>query len=1004
MSIDTMIGREISGRYEVLSVLGRGGIGTVYKARQKHLDRLCALKILFEKHALEADNLARFEREARVSAGLQHENIVSVFDFGVAEEGFAFLVMELVLGENLETMIQTSGRLEPAAAIPLFLCITNALAYAHERSVMHRDLKPSNVMIARDENGNSQIKLVDFGLARSFCQDDSNLTSQGNVLGTPAYMSPEQCLGNPVDGRTDIYSLGILMFRALTGFMPFKAQSTFEAMNCHVNEPPRPVEEVAPHLILPDNLKQCLYKCLQKAPGDRYQNAMELRAGLEEALVSCWSQSAAAGTGIGTIIAGQFASDFSHDFSKDSHETTIEAARSGNMSAQFHLAMAYRDGDLEAPDHEDFLYWLRKAADAGHAEAQYELATCYDIGDYLAEDPVRAMHWYRKAAGQGIGSAMVNLGCLLEGGRGVEENLPEMLEWYRKAADCGLSLGASNYARCLYYGIGCEPNHPEAVRWLETAIRINPENDGAHYILGICYFNGDGVKQSYDRAASHYRAAAELGHPSACYELGLCHMYGEGVEKSAGEARMWLAKASETGNQLALDTLNNINQDRLLQSIDNESARSWLAEAGSSGFMGSVEQSRLESGLSRIVSGGSGLALRDLVADLKLCAERGEEMALLLMGKCYENGLGVPLDPGKALDLYMRAFDNGSELVESHIIGCLRACFEAGIYPERGLGWLLIVANRRDTRAMIALAAYYKSNNPEGRDLRECMRWYRRGAEFGDRECRFLLGRFMVMKNLQKRDRLGVIRWWSDPLEPDLDPAYIDDFDDEQYATDRQEALKWLHLAADDGSCEALRLLSALENRGIMFEKNKENAIKTLERAVALEDPPARAIMGVALLSASAGDSGSGSAKRGVELLEMAAASGEPFAQWNLALSLIEGEGCQPDRPRAKALLEASAEKAFPQDNFWSEDGFAGRMKRLVELFKDLSARGQKEAHHWLGLCYEHGRGIEKDRDRSLLLYLKAARLGYEPARLSFEKAPDNLKALAQRNYMREEQ
>ncbi|MCA9804770.1 MAG: serine/threonine protein kinase, partial [Cyanobacteria bacterium HKST-UBA02] len=194
MSTDTMIGKEISGRYEVLSVLGRGGIGTVYKARQKHLDRLCALKLLFEKHAVESDNLARFEREARVSAGLQHENIVSVFDFGVAEEGFAFLVMELVLGENLETLIQTSGRLEPAAAIPVFLCIANALAYAHERSVVHRDLKPSNVMIARDENGNSQIKLVDFGLAKSFCQDDSNLTSQGHVLGTPAYMSPEQCL------------------------------------------------------------------------------------------------------------------------------------------------------------------------------------------------------------------------------------------------------------------------------------------------------------------------------------------------------------------------------------------------------------------------------------------------------------------------------------------------------------------------------------------------------------------------------------------------------------------------------------------------------------------------------------------------------------------------------------------------------------------------------------------------------------------------------------------
>jgi|AGTN01.1.fsa_nt_gi Serine/threonine protein kinase len=334
---DSRVGTFIAGKYEVLSVLGRGGLGVVYKAKQKHLERMCAVKVLTEKFSEDPNSFQRFEREARIASSLNNDNIISVFDFGLADEGYAYLVMEYAQGEDLDTILGRQGRLEPARAIPLFLCVTTALNFAHVKSVVHRDLKPSNVMISSDENGQELVKLVDFGMAKSFSEVQDNheqLTAEGRVLGTPAYMSPEQCLGTAVDARTDIYSMGALMYKAITGFPPFSGGSVYSVMTLHVSEPPQPISAIAPDLNVGD-LERVIMKCLEKEPEKRYQNAMELRADLEMALLACWSRAGGESNESSSTVLTVVPENMG-DF-----ESTHRAAQKGDPTAQYQLALVF---------------------------------------------------------------------------------------------------------------------------------------------------------------------------------------------------------------------------------------------------------------------------------------------------------------------------------------------------------------------------------------------------------------------------------------------------------------------------------------------------------------------------------------------------------------------------------------------------------------------------------------------------------------------------------------
>ena len=262
------------GKYEVLDVLGRGGMGVVYRARDARLGRIVAIKMLTEGFAGAGDMLRRFYEEANRHAGLQHNNIVIVFDAG-DQDGDPYIVMEFVEGEGLDKIVKEQERLQPQIALSITEQVCLALAYAHRKGVIHRDVKPANVIVQK----NGTAKLLDFGIARDETRLDQTLTSTGTLVGTPPYMAPERFRGAPIDGRSDIFSVGVLLYQLVTGRLPFNADYPAVIEQILRFDPPPPSHLVAD---CPANLDAIVARALAKSPFDRYANADDMAMDLHE--------------------------------------------------------------------------------------------------------------------------------------------------------------------------------------------------------------------------------------------------------------------------------------------------------------------------------------------------------------------------------------------------------------------------------------------------------------------------------------------------------------------------------------------------------------------------------------------------------------------------------------------------------------------------------------------------------------------------------------------------
>ncbi len=291
------VGTVLGDRYEVLSVIGSGGMGIVYKARHRLMDRLVAVKMLNRETIANAELLERFQGEAKTASMLSHPNIVAVFDYGVFEEK-PYLVMDYVEGRSLEDLI-IEGPIPLKRIFSIFSQAADALSHAHQKGVVHRDVKPSNIMIEQNDIDPNYVRVLDFGIAklmRTSSRKDSGehkVTRGGEVFGTAPYMSPEQCMGGEIGIASDIYSLGCVMYEALIGEPAIQGKDTIDTIYKQINDEALPLRTVRADLNIPPAIEQVVMKALRKDPNRRYATMHELQASLEEAFKPAQSTAAA---------------------------------------------------------------------------------------------------------------------------------------------------------------------------------------------------------------------------------------------------------------------------------------------------------------------------------------------------------------------------------------------------------------------------------------------------------------------------------------------------------------------------------------------------------------------------------------------------------------------------------------------------------------------------------------------------------------------------------------
>jgi serine/threonine-protein kinase len=270
-----LVGSIIADRYHVLRKLGEGGMGTVYLAEHVKMGRKSAVKVMNPGMVHDADAISRFNREASNASKINHPNVCAVYDFGETSEGLIYLAMEYIEGPPLTKVIEDQGALPPARAAEIAKQVADALAVAHDMGIVHRDLKPDNIMLTKNRDGSDLAKVVDFGIAKAANVESQKVTKTGLVVGTPEYMSPEQLSGDKLDGRSDIYALGLVTFNMLTGKLPFPAETLQESMIMRLTDKPKPLAEMKGDVPWTPQVQSVLDRALERAVDARYQTSGE---------------------------------------------------------------------------------------------------------------------------------------------------------------------------------------------------------------------------------------------------------------------------------------------------------------------------------------------------------------------------------------------------------------------------------------------------------------------------------------------------------------------------------------------------------------------------------------------------------------------------------------------------------------------------------------------------------------------------------------------------------
>ncbi len=320
-NLDTLI----MDKYKILELCGKGGMGKVYLAEDiSKKNSFVAVKMLHAQLSEDKVSVKRFQQEASAAADLKHPNLITQLDYGMVDGKQPFLVMEYLQGESLAELLRREGPLNPVRCLRIFSQVMDGLHYAHQKGVVHRDIKPSNILLLASTNdGEEVVKVLDFGLAKLMPwsgKESQHLTKTGEVFGSPIYMSPEQCMGKPLEPSSDIYSLGITLFESLTGRPPFKGQNVVQTASKHLSDPPPTFESFCPELNLPLNLQSVVFKALEKEVSHRYHSMQQFKEDLNYAI-----------TGQGKASIHMLAA-MSADATQPVKKADLDTLRSGSQS------------------------------------------------------------------------------------------------------------------------------------------------------------------------------------------------------------------------------------------------------------------------------------------------------------------------------------------------------------------------------------------------------------------------------------------------------------------------------------------------------------------------------------------------------------------------------------------------------------------------------------------------------------------------------------------------
>ncbi|BAV34796.1 hypothetical protein SCL_2519 [Sulfuricaulis limicola] len=409
------IAETLAARYEVMEALGDGGMGMVYRVRDRETNEILALKLLRPEIARDPAMMERFKNEIRLAHRITHKNVCRIYDFNRVDD-LAYFTMEHVDGESLRAWLKRAGKLTPERTIDLARQITAGLGEAHARGVVHRDLKPENVMLGRD----GLVKLLDFGIARAL---DSDTATARTIMGTPEYMAPEQSQGKAVDQRVDLYALGLILYECLTGRRAFSGATPVEIALKQLKEKPQPPRKFLP--TTPPHLEAVVLRCLEKDPARRFASAAELQRALVQPGAPPRQGPRLRKTAVFATI-GLLA--------------VLAAYKLVNRQDTSSASVQARDATTSLPDQQQVpeeLVKLFEAAKQGDAVAQERVGRLYLDGPARARDERKAFFWTRQAALSGDGNAQFTLAQMYESGRGAPHNLVGAFVWYNVALSSG---------------------------------------------------------------------------------------------------------------------------------------------------------------------------------------------------------------------------------------------------------------------------------------------------------------------------------------------------------------------------------------------------------------------------------------------------------------------------------------------------------------------------------------------------------------------------------------